>query len=78
MIHSLTHAAVDGMPQDHITPRQREVLRLLAQGKSMKEAAALLNVETGTVAYHKYGMMRALRLKSNAELLRFAVKKQIE
>ncbi len=59
---------------DKLTPRQREVLQLLAEGRSMKEAAALLNVSPRTVAFHKYRMMEELRLKTNAELIQFAVK----
>lgn len=65
-------------PPDHreptqLTDRQREVLRLLAQGKSMKEVADGLNVAVRTVAFHKYRMMKQLNIKTNAELVRFAV-----
>jgi DNA-binding NarL/FixJ family response regulator len=59
---------------DQVTPRQREVLQLLAGGRSMKEAAAILNVSVRTVAFHKYRMMRRLNLKSNAALIQFAVR----
>jgi len=41
-----------------LTPRQREVLQLLAEGHTMKEAAAILNVATRTVAFHKYRIMQ--------------------
>ena len=58
-----------------LTPRQREVLQLLAEGRSMKETAAILNVTPRTVAFHKYRMMEELRLKTNAELIRFAIKR---
>jgi len=54
-------------------PRAREVVRLLALGHSMKEAASALGIATRTVAYHKYGAMAALGLGSSAELVRFAV-----
>jgi len=57
-----------------ITPRQSEVLQLLAEGKSMKEIAGVLNLKPGTVAFHKYKMMERLGLKSNAELLQYAIK----
>ncbi len=60
-----------------LTPRQREILQLLAEGNSMKEVAAILNITPRTVAFHKYRMMDMLGLKSNAELLRFAIKEQI-
>ncbi|MFZ1009108.1 MAG: LuxR C-terminal-related transcriptional regulator [Candidatus Sulfotelmatobacter sp.] len=62
-------------PEEHrITPRQSEVLQLLAEGKSMKEIAGILNLKPGTVAFHKYKMMETLGLKSNAELLHYAIK----
>lgn len=60
--------------EKRITPRQREVLQLLAEGQSMKEIASALNLKTGTVAFHKYKMMEVLGLKSNAELLHYAIK----
>lgn len=59
---------------DKLTLRQREVLQLLAEGFSMKEVAAVLKVTSRTVAFHKYRMMEELRLKSNAELIHFAIK----
>jgi DNA-binding NarL/FixJ family response regulator len=57
-----------------LTGRQREVLQLLAEGRSMKEVGAVLNVTTRTVAFHKYQMMEQLRVKTSAELVQFAVK----
>ena len=57
-----------------LTARQREVLQLLAEGKSMKEVAAILDVTPRTVAFHKYRMMEQLRVKTSAELVTFAVK----
>ncbi len=60
-----------------LTPRQREILQLLAEGNSMKEVAAILNITPRTVAFHKYQMMERLGLKSNAELIRLAIKEQI-
>ncbi len=64
-----------GIPQ--LTPRQREVLQLLAEGRSMKEAAKILNVAPRTVAFHKYRMMEELNLKTNADLIRFALREHI-
>jgi DNA-binding NarL/FixJ family response regulator len=61
----------------HLTPRQREVLQLLAEGRSMKEVAFALDVTTRTVAFHKYRMMEDLNLKSNAELIQYAVRRHI-
>jgi DNA-binding NarL/FixJ family response regulator len=57
-----------------LTQRQREVLRLLATGRSMKETAAILNISVRTVAFHKYRMMEHLHIDSTAELIRFAVR----
>ena len=57
-----------------LTPRQREVLQLLAEGRSMKEAARILKVAPRTIAYHKYRIMERFRLKSNAELIQFAIR----
>ena len=74
MIGALARHQDDGPP---ITPRQREVLRLLAEGKSMKEVAAVLNLTVRTVAFHKYRMMEQQHIKSSAELVRFAVGQHI-
>jgi DNA-binding NarL/FixJ family response regulator len=60
-----------------LTPRQREVLQLLAEGHTMKEAAAILHVATRTVAFHKYRIMRDFGLSNNSELLRFAIKQRV-
>ncbi len=57
-----------------LTLRQREVLQLLAEGRSMKEVGALMNLAPRTVAFHKYRMMEQLRVTSTAELVRFAVR----
>jgi DNA-binding NarL/FixJ family response regulator len=57
-----------------LTPRQREVVQLLAEGKSMKEAADLLNLTPRTIAFHKYRVMEELELKTNAGLIQFAIK----
>lgn len=60
-----------------ITKRQNEILQLLAEGLSMKEVAAELELQPGTVAFHKYRMMETLGVKTNAELLEFAIKNRI-
>ena len=65
----------EGLPG--LTPRQREVLQLLAEGKSMKEVAAILNITTRTVEFHKYRVMELLSLKTNAELVQYAVRQGI-
>jgi DNA-binding NarL/FixJ family response regulator len=60
-----------------VSPRAREVLRLLAEGKLMKQVAADLGITPRTVAFHKYKAMRTLGLDSNAALVRYAVRSQI-
>jgi DNA-binding NarL/FixJ family response regulator len=57
-----------------ITPRQREVLQLLAEGRSAKEIAASLAISARTVEFHKYQLMETLGLHTNAELVHFAIK----
>ena len=59
------------------TARQRQVIQLLAEGRSMKETAALLNITVRTVASHKYRVMELLQIKTSAELIRYAVKQRI-
>lgn len=63
--------------QKLLTPRQREVLQLLAEGKPMKIVADILRIAPRTVAFHKYRVMKDLGLKSNAELIQFAMKNRI-
>lgn len=60
-----------------ITSRQHEVLQLLAEGKSMKEAADILSLTARTIAFHKYNAMKGLKLKSTAELIQFAIKSRM-
>ncbi len=60
-----------------LTARQREVLQLLAEGRTMKEIAALLRVTPRTVAFHKYKIMEDFGLKNNAGLVQFAIKQHI-
>ncbi len=67
----------DDQDAPQLTPRQREVLQLLAEGRSMKETATILDVSPRTVAFHKYRMMKQLRLKTNVELIKFAIREGI-
>jgi DNA-binding NarL/FixJ family response regulator len=76
LVGSLLQAEVQKSPPS-LTPRQREVLQLLAEGRSMKEVAGILNLTSRTVAFHKYRMMEQLRLKSTAELIQYAVRNHI-
>jgi DNA-binding NarL/FixJ family response regulator len=63
-----------GDPVEVLTPRQREVLQLLAEGHSAKEIASRLDISARTVEFHKYQVMETLGLHSNAELTHFAIK----
>jgi len=60
--------------EKRLTPRQSEILQLLAEGMSMKEIASVLNLKPGTVAFHKYNLMQILGVKTNAGLLQYAIK----
>jgi DNA-binding NarL/FixJ family response regulator len=60
-------------PAIQLTPRQREVLRLIVDGHRMKEIAATLQLSTRTVETHKYQMMRALGVDNTAALVRYAI-----
>ena len=61
-------------PVASITPRQREVLQLLVEGLSAKEIASSLSLSVRTVEFHKYQMMETLGIRTNAELIRFAIR----
>ena len=61
--------------QEHrLTSRQREVLQLLAEGKVMKEVAAILNMAPRTVAFHKYRIMETLGVRNSAQLVQHAIR----
>jgi DNA-binding CsgD family transcriptional regulator len=60
-----------------LTPRQREVLQLVTEGRTMKEIAAILNISPRTAAFHKYRIMENFSLHTTAELVRFAISKNI-
>jgi DNA-binding NarL/FixJ family response regulator len=60
-----------------LTLRQKEVLQLLAEGRSMKEVAFVLNVSPRTVAFHKYTMMEHLNIRSSAELIEYAMRSSL-
>jgi DNA-binding NarL/FixJ family response regulator len=76
MLGSLMSSTPD-KTSHQLTPRQREVLQLLAEGKSMKEVANILNVTPRTVAFHKYRMMEQLKIKNNAELIQYAIRQHV-
>jgi DNA-binding NarL/FixJ family response regulator len=77
MIGSFIHNFKQMKEPHQLTLRQKEVLQLLAEGRSMKEVAFLLNVSPRTVAFHKYTMMEHLHVKSSAELIQYAIKNSL-
>jgi DNA-binding NarL/FixJ family response regulator len=83
---ALSRDAIDSLRWQHkelvkederLTDRQREVLQLLAEGKVMKEIGGVLHMTTRTVAYHKYRIMEILGARSNAELVKYAVRNHL-
>jgi DNA-binding NarL/FixJ family response regulator len=60
-----------------LTPRQRQVLQLLAEGRTMKEAADVLNLTARTVAFHKYRIMEDFGMHSNSELYKLAIRERL-
>jgi DNA-binding NarL/FixJ family response regulator len=74
VLRQARHEPREGDDRQLLTPRQREILQLVAQGKSAKEIAAELAISARTVEFHKYQMMETHGLHSNAELIHFAIK----
>jgi Response regulator containing a CheY-like receiver domain and an HTH DNA-binding domain len=74
LVDSLAHPATSANKKDVTSARQREVLQLLAEGHTMKQIARLLKIKPRTVAFHKYGMMKQLGVKTTAELVQVAVR----
>ena len=58
-----------------LTPRQRDIVQLFAEGRSIKQIAGILNLSDKTVEFHKHHIMQAFHIKSNAELVLFALKR---
>ena len=77
MVKSIANVGQREKNSSKLTTRQREVLQLLAEGNSMKEAAKILDLSPRTIAFHKYRMMEELNLRTNSELIQFAVKNGI-
>jgi two-component system nitrate/nitrite response regulator NarL len=77
MVRGIQQSFVDNprpkLSSKSLTPRQREVVGLLVEGKTMKETALLLNLTPSGVAFHKYDVMHKLNLKTTADLIRFAI-----
>jgi DNA-binding NarL/FixJ family response regulator len=74
LVDSLANPANSANKKDVTSARQREVLQLLAEGHTMKQIARILKIKPRTVAFHKYGMMKQLGVKTTAELVQVAVR----
>jgi DNA-binding CsgD family transcriptional regulator len=57
-----------------LTPRQREVLQLIAEGRTMKEVASILNISPRTAESHKYEIMQVLGVETTAALIQYAIR----
>jgi DNA-binding NarL/FixJ family response regulator len=81
----ITHAIEQSFIRDpgsltrprHLSARQREVLQMLAEGRTMKEIAYILQISLRTVRFHKYRIMEELGIKTNSELVQYAIKHAI-
>jgi DNA-binding NarL/FixJ family response regulator len=67
----------DGAPKDVVTPREREIIQLLAEGNSNKETASRLGISVKTIEAHRANIMRKLRLRSTSDLVRYAIRNRI-
>ncbi|MGA9585617.1 MAG: response regulator transcription factor, partial [Terracidiphilus sp.] len=65
------------LSRENLTGRQREVLKLLAEGRTMKEIGYVLTLTPRTVAFHKYKLMERLGLQTNADLIQYAIQEHI-
>jgi DNA-binding NarL/FixJ family response regulator len=74
----LLHREKESSPEEQqLTERQREVLQLLTEGKTMKEAAYILKLSIHTIAFHKFRIMEVLNAKNNTELVQYAIRNHV-
>jgi len=71
---SRIHAAEDSEPYDRLTPREREVLQLAAEGHTTRAIAGLLCLSTKTVEHHRASLMTKLGLHGQTELVKYAIR----
>jgi DNA-binding NarL/FixJ family response regulator len=62
---------------DSLTPREREIVKMLAEGRSVKETAQSLSLSAKTVESHKFNLMRKLQIHNTAQLVTYAIQKKI-
>jgi DNA-binding NarL/FixJ family response regulator len=77
LVRNLLDEPKPAKKSNELSPRQREVLQLLAEGHTMKEIARILKITARTVAFHKYSIMEELGVRSSAELVHYAIKKGV-
>jgi len=77
VLQEIRHTATETRSGQLVTPREREILQLLVEGRSAKEIAEALSISPRTVEFHKYRMMETHGLHSSAELIHFAIKQEI-
>jgi DNA-binding NarL/FixJ family response regulator len=77
LVGSMLHKSGTGQSPEELTPRQREIVQLIAEGRSMKEVGSILNIAARTVAFHKYRIMNQLHIKTTAELIQYAIRHHI-
>jgi len=70
-------ASDEGTPKDVVTPREREIIQLLAEGNSNKETASALGISVKTIEAHRANIMRKLHLRSVSDLVRYAIRNKI-
>jgi DNA-binding NarL/FixJ family response regulator len=76
-LHPDQHPAKTGAPADRLTPREREIVQLIAEGRTSKDIALLLGLSVKTVDAHRANIMRKLDLHSVSEVVLYAVRNQI-
>jgi DNA-binding NarL/FixJ family response regulator len=77
LIEGSTSSASDTSPFGQLTARQRGILQLFAEGKTMKEIASITNLSTRTIEWHKYKMMKILDVRNSAALVQHAVRMKL-
>jgi len=77
VLDDYVHRAEEDVNAGTVTPREREIIQLLAEGKSNKETASALSVSVKTVEAHRANIMRKLRLRSISDLVRYAIRNKI-
>jgi len=77
MISVLMEGKGEARSEIKLTQRQREVLQLIAEGRTMKEVATILNISARTAESHKYDMMQVLSVKTTAELIQHAIRRRL-